>query len=501
MRPRVPRLALLFGLACLSSSAPADEALHAGAAKVLVTHPDAKPGDGPLYAKALVLKQADTTAVLITVDAVAIGELGTISNDYLPRVRRRLQQALQVEPSRVFVNASHCHGRLCPDIEDKTVQVVEAAMRRLAEVRVGVAAGSEDRISENRRLRLKDGRQADVRRAYSLPPDDTVAAVGPIDPQVGVLRIDRLDGRPLAVVYNFACHPIEGIPSGGSTADLVGFASQTIEDCLSHDAVALFVQGCAGDVNPVLYKDVHRPRDAEPLGLRLGLGALSAWRSIEPRPSAALRVHSDALALPRADHAPRIARLEAEQTRLVQSLRPTNLDLKTFLPLVAQYRLADAMPANAAATYLYDQVSGRDAWSKLDAQNRQDIEQYLRNIRVMEELTRLQTNLAQLRRHQQRNQAAGSATIAAEVGGLRVGDFRLVTFPGELSVEIGLGIKRRAGGASTFVAGYTNGYIYYAPTAEQARNPGYAQEDCDCLLAPEWQQQFESHVTALLKRL
>ena len=29
----------------------------------------------------------------------------------------------------------------------------------------------------------------------------------------------------------------------------------------------------------------------------------------------------------------------------------------------------------------------------------------------------------------------------------------------------------------TFVAGYTNGYIYYAPTAEQLLNPGAAQED------------------------
>ncbi len=39
----------------------------------------------------------------------------------------------------------------------------------------------------------------------------------------------------------------------------------------------------------------------------------------------------------------------------------------------------------------------------------------------------------------------------------------------------------------TFVAGYTNGYIYYTPTADQRNNSGYAQEDCDTLVAPEWQ--------------
>ena len=45
------------------------------------------PGD-PLYAKALVLSDGETTAVIVTVDAVAIGEIGPIGKDYLARVRR-----------------------------------------------------------------------------------------------------------------------------------------------------------------------------------------------------------------------------------------------------------------------------------------------------------------------------------------------------------------------------------------------------------------------------
>ena len=53
----------------------------------------------------------------------------------------------------------------------------------------------------------------------------------------------------------------------------------------------------------------------------------------------------------------------------------------------------------------------------------------------------------------------------------------------------------------TFVAGYTNGYIYYAPTARQLRNVGGAQEDSDCLLAPEWQKLYEDKVAQILKKL
>ena len=77
----------------------------------------------------------------------------------------------------------------------------------------------------------------------------------------------------------------------------------------------------------------------------------------------------------------------------------------------------------------------------------------------------------------------------------------LVTFPGELTVQIGLNIKRASPHELTFVAGYTNGYIYYAPTAEQLANPGAAQEDCDCLLAPAWQEIFERKVAEMLGRL
>ncbi|MCB1078568.1 MAG: hypothetical protein KDM64_12140, partial [Verrucomicrobiae bacterium] len=113
---------------------------------------------------------------------------------------------------------------------------------------------------------------------------------------------------------------------------------------------------------------------------------------------------------------------------------------------------------------------------------------------------RLQVNLALLEKHQKEFLAKGP-TIDVEVAGLRIGDFRLVTFPGELTVRIGLHIKKASPHEFTFVAGYTNGYIYYSPTAEQLKNPGYAQEDCDSVLAPEWQELFETRSAKLIEKL
>jgi hypothetical protein len=52
-----------------------------------------------------------------------------------------------------------------------------------------------------------------------------------------------------------------------------------------------------------------------------------------------------------------------------------------------------------------------------------------------------------------------------------------------------------------FVSGYTNGYIYYCPTADQLKNLGGAQEDSDCILDASWQDRFENRAIELFKSL
>lgn len=477
------------------------DGLRAGVAKVDITNLEAGLVNDPLYAKALVIESDTDTLAIITIDAVAIAEIGSIRNEFLDVVRGRIERELGILPSGVLVNASHCHGVVCTDIEDRVFQAVEQASMQLVPVKVGAGVGHEDRIMVNRRLKLKNGKEVDVRHAYSLPPDEEVAEVGPIDSEIGILRLDRLDGRTLAVVYNFACHPIQGVPSGGNSADLVGFASKAIEENTTDGSVALFLQGCAGDINPAFYKDVNHPRDAEPLGNLLGLSTLRALKDIQCSDDARFTVLNETVSLPRADVAQRIISLEAEQQRKLQSLQGTYLNLKSFLPLAVKYNLSAEFPSYDSHRYLHEEKLGRENLKLLDATNRKNIQRYIQNIHTMEELTRIQTNLALLRKHQANNLAADSRTIDVEVMGVRVGDFVLCTFPGELTVQIGLNIKQRAPEPLTFVAGYTNGYIYYAPTAEQLRNAGAAQEDSECILAPPWQKIYEEKVAELLGQL
>lgn len=500
-----------------NDSAAATESLLAGVAKVDITGAagdrvedplyrgiDAGVADARLYAKALVMRDGAATVVLITVDAVAIAEIGTIPDGYLAQVRSQLHAELAIEPSHVVISASHCHGVVCADVAERTVQAVRSAWQGMVPVEAGVGLGREDRIVENRRLRLADGRFADVRRAYSLPPDDEIEAVGPIDPEIGILRLDRLDdpgsrdGRTLAVLFNFACHPIQGVPSGANTADISGYACEVIEDSVGGGAVALFVQGCAADINPIQYRDVDNPPDAETLGNRLGLSVLRGLREVQTRPGATVGFTHGRVELPRADLSGRIASLESEQTELVSSLKGTSLNLKTFMALAVKHGLSPEYPSYDAHRYLHEEAMGRGDLRRLDALNRQGMTDYLHNIQAMEQLTRIETNLGLLRMHRAANSAARETTIDVEVVGLRVGDFVLVTFPGELSVETGLQIKERSPHRHTFVAGISNGYIYYTPTAEQLANPGSAQEDCDCRVAPEWEALFLSAVSEIL---
>jgi hypothetical protein len=488
-------------LACAFCQRGVTADLTAGVAKVDITNREAGPVNDPLYVKALVLRSEKTTLVFVTLDAVAIGEIGFIKNDYMSKVRDRLQQELGIAPNSVYVNASHCHGVVRSDTDECTVQAVATALKNLVPVALGVGSGKEDRISENRRLKLKSGKTADVRHAYSLPPDDEVVEVGPIDPQIGIVRIDRLSGGILAVLYNFACHPIQGVPSGGNTADIVGFASRVIEEGCGEGTLALFLQGCGGDINPVLYKDVEHPRSAEPLGQQLGLSTMQAVRMIQCKRDSQLKLINESLELPRGDRTERIFALESEQKRLLASLTGTSLNLKTFLPLAIKHGISDRFPSYYSHRYMHDDQLGRDDFRKMDADNRRNMDQYIKNIHTMEELTRIQTNLDLLRKHQATFLASGKRTLTVELGAIRVGDCLLTTFPGELTVQIGLNIKKASPHKNTLVAGYTNGYIYYAPTAEQLMNPGGAQEDCDCLLDASWQSIYEQRVGEMLKKL
>ena len=479
--------------------------LRAGVAKSdITTSEEGVRVNDPLYAKVLVLDDGTTKVVIIAMDAVAIGGIGDIGDDFLPTLRGRIQKELGIPGRNVLVNASHTHppGRmLCEDAEqvERTFDAVRRATQDMTAVKVGTGIGHEDRIMMNRTLRLKSGKTWTIRHANPCPPDDEVVGVGPIDPDIGIIRIDRTDGRPLAVVYNFACHPYLGVPRRGVTADFPGFASAVIEDNLGHGAMALFLQGAGGDITQILYKDVTRPKDAEPLGTMLGLSTLKALGAIQTN-DAKLSVASETIQLPRRTDIPeRRKSLLAEQAELLKSLRATSLNFKTFLPLYIQQALSPDFPSYYSYRYLQAEKMGTDELTAIDAENRTNSEKYLSNIHAMEKLARIEDKLATLTVHETINAASGEATIPAEVQGIRIGDCVLITSPAEVLVEVGLNVKGDSPYDHTFMAAFSNGYMHYGAPADHYDRGGY--EVTECLLGAEWQQMYERTASEVIRRL
>jgi hypothetical protein len=73
----------------------------------------------------------------------------------------------------------------------------------------------------------------------------------PTDPGVAVLRVEDLQGKVLGLVVNWNCHAVVlGYDNLLVSADFPGVASTELEERLGQGAVALYVNGGTGNVNP-----------------------------------------------------------------------------------------------------------------------------------------------------------------------------------------------------------------------------------------------------------
>jgi hypothetical protein len=481
--------------------------IRAGTGKSNITADSVDVNDS-LYVRALVLENGKLRLAVITMDVVAIGTIGNIPDNFLYDVRNEIEGKFGIKKEHVLVSASHNHhdgfltgeNWLRHDIREKTISAVEKAILNLEPVKIGVGTSMEERFAMNRRVKLKNGKVFTIRHATPNMPDEEVTGLGEIDPEIGILRIDRLDDTPKAILYNYACHPYTGVPGKGATAEYPGFASRLIEEQLGHEAVAFFLQGAAGDITEILYKDVSHPRDSEPFGQILGLNVLNRTREITTCETNRLSVVNKVIYLPlRSDFASRLTVLEMETQILLDSLRSTSLNLKTFLPLYLKYKISEFYPSYYKYQYLEEEKKGTEDFKKLDESNRRDIDKYIHNIHIMEKLTHIREDIYWLKLREELANKIGGTSIPIEILGIRIGDFILVSFPGEAFAAVGLSIKRMSPYPYTFLAAYSNGYLHYAPDREAYQEGGY--EVTNCILAPEWQDIYEKEMLEVIKQL
>jgi neutral ceramidase len=276
--------------------------LKAGVAKVDITPPPGlslwgfesrkAPATGtrdPLYARVLVLEAGGMRLALVALD---LGRpFGPAS---MERVRAEARQSSGI--SYVLAVASHTHS--APVISDsypqgtppweaatleKIAQAIDEAHRDAVDARLGTGYGVTY-IGHNRLRHNPDGTVSWFERNTTRVP------TAPLDPTISVLRVDTAEGRPLAILVNYACHPvIFGSDNLEYSADFPGVMTQTVEEAFGGKPLCFFLQGAPGDINPFyavtrLEEDAVHWRDWT--GQHLGEAAVRVAKEIRTDPEA-----------------------------------------------------------------------------------------------------------------------------------------------------------------------------------------------------------------------
>jgi neutral ceramidase len=434
---------------------------RAGVARVTITPPvgiemigfAGRPAaDGihdDLSATALVLESAASpTADPIRLALVACDLLYLRASE-VEAVQAAVAASTDIPATHVVVSCSHTHyGPLTDPTRGEGAGRVDAylanliyllagavhlARTRLQPCRIGASTG-EARIGINRRERT-----ADRRVILGQNP------AGAYDPRVVVLRIDGADGRPLAAVLNHACHPVSlGADCTHFSADFPGVARRLVEEHTG--AMCLFVQGAAGNINPLLmgWDWSHIDR----LGLPLGAEAVRVYGAVEPvAVEGSLGIVRSTLDLP--------------------PLLPASIEEGRTLVSTLEEERAQSLAAGR---------SGGAWWAE------QRLERARRGLAALEG-------------------GPPVPPVRADLCALRLGStIGLVTAPGEIFTEIGQAIVQRSPFSQTLYAGYTDGSIWYVPTRTAYAEGGYEVTHA-CRLAPAAGELLQEESERLLQAL
>ena len=278
----------------------------------------AEPAHDPLQVKALVLAAQDQKAALVVCD------LTSIPVALIEAARRQIAATTDIDPLAVMISATHTHTapqirprfvtKADPSARRKTAAYIESLPQRIAEAvqranerlvdtRVSVAIGREESISFNRRFIMRDGTiQTNPGKTEPELLRQIVRPAGPIDPDVGVITFDAINGRPQAMLINFAIH-LDTMGGNQPSADFPFQINQLLAAVRGPEMLSVFAAGAAGNINHYDLLDpdrVHRvkgPQESSRIGAVLAAEVLRASRRLQPQNSSSLRVAREVVRL------------------------------------------------------------------------------------------------------------------------------------------------------------------------------------------------------------
>jgi neutral ceramidase len=261
--------------------------LWVGTAKVSITPETDESIHDPVYIRSMVLQIGDERVAFVAADLAVFTS---------PEVETECREKYGIE--KVFLCASHNHTAPSKPGKGPEYSDLKAFFARQAIRSVGMAATNlfPARLAAGRRsfpqlgfVRLVVREDGHARESWM--GDDQYSAInpdripfGPVDNEVGVIRIDDTNGVPRVILMNYACHADVVCQSYAISADYPGAACRDVEQAFGGGVNCLFVNGAAGNVAPLFtvprrngpndpFKTDYTPMEK--------MGQLLAWQTIK----------------------------------------------------------------------------------------------------------------------------------------------------------------------------------------------------------------------------
>jgi hypothetical protein len=319
--------------------------------------------------------------------------------------------------------------------------------RKLADLVVQAEAKSETAVLRVGRAPVQIGtnRRFPTEQGIVMKPNPD----GPVVPWVDVLRVDRLDGSPAAILFSHAAHPV--IIHGASrliSAEFPGFAANKLRERFSSNVVAMFGQAFAANIN----------------GDPLRGGITAAEHAGEVLAEAAFQAASNSKVLPCQEFT-----LSLTQTELpLESLPPQKDCLQALRE--AEARLAEQYgKTEFSDEQLWDMQDGVGAAASQKESNAADDTQPMEGKAwwMMDTVLCLHDLLYKIEHHDE-------DPLRFDAHMLRIGDhWSLLAATHELFAEYQLMLDKAAPTEHNMMLAYTNGCESYIPMDRDLPLGGY----------------------------
>jgi len=272
---------------------------------------------------------------------------------------------------------------------------------------------------------------------------------GPVVPWVDVLRVDRSDGSPLAILFSHAAHPV--IIHGSSrliSAEFPGFAARKLKERFGGNTISMFGQAFAGNINGDPLRGGISA--AELAGEVLAEAAFQAAFKSEPIPSEEFQitsVHSEIplQVLPTKEECSQA--LEAAEERLVKTYGREAFNDEQLWDMQDDVETAKSQKESKAADDVQP-MEGKAWW-------------------MMDTVLCLRDLLHKIENHDEH-------PLRFDAHLLRVGDYwSLLAATHELFAEYQLTLDKAATTKHNMMLAYTNGCESYIPMDRDLALGGY----------------------------